>query len=68
MCSQTIDLLERAFLKMKEASLQDHSGHWDRQGTHGANCPECVRASKLRKEAMDLYKRAINLKSKIEMS
>ena len=62
---QIFDLMEAAFLKMKEASYQSHSGHWNREGTRGLNCPECIRANKLRKEACDLFDRAINLKNEV---
>ncbi|MBF0102060.1 MAG: hypothetical protein HQK77_14250 [Desulfobacterales bacterium] len=44
-------ILKDAFLKMREASFQSHTGHWDKEGTGGINCPECIRASELRKEA-----------------
>lgn len=48
-------LLKEAFLIMKNASYQSHTGHWDIQGTHGANCPECLRANQLRKEASEKW-------------
>jgi len=35
----------------REASFQNHSGHWDRTGQHGANCPEYARAKDLRTKA-----------------
>lgn len=37
-----------------EATYQSHTGHWDKQGTHGANCPECNRARDARKECDDI--------------
>ncbi len=40
-----------AFLLMKLASVQSHSGHWDWTGQHGAGCKECIRAMKQREEA-----------------
>lgn len=43
--------LEAACKLYREASIQSHSGHWDREMTHGLNCPVCQRARELRKEA-----------------
>lgn len=48
------DLID-AFSMMESAASQSHNGHWDKQGTHGRNCPECIRARKLRKEANILF-------------
>lgn len=59
-------LLCEAYQKMKKASYQAHDSHWDREGTGGLNCPECLRARSLRKEAEKIYTRAIVLKNKIE--
>ncbi len=45
------------------ASIQSHGGHWDRKQTGGANCPECLRASELRREAdalMDIANKEIS--------
>ena len=36
---------------LRQASCQSHIGHWDRQGTHGQNCPECLRTRALRERA-----------------
>ena len=41
-------------VKLKEAAIQGHNLHWDNQGTYGANCPECQRASKLLAEARQI--------------
>jgi len=41
---------------LRDASIQSHSGHWDPQGTYGANCPECRRAHKLRNSANEILK------------
>lgn len=40
--------LNKACDLYKEASYQSHSGHWDREGTGGRHCPECIRARELR--------------------
>ena len=61
MCKQVVEFYEEAFSKMREASFQSHSGHWDMEGTGGKNCPECIRANKLRHEADALFDRARNL-------
>ena len=49
----------RRIIKLyKEASYQSHYDHFDRTSGGGAGCPECIRASKLRKEAerlIELY-------------
>ena len=63
---QVIDLLKKAYGKMKEAACQSHGGHWDSNGTHGANCPECIRATRLNGEAVALYDRAMKLMRDIE--
>lgn len=46
--------LKQAAALFREASFQGHSSHWDSQGTNGANCPACFRASSLRRQADDL--------------
>ena len=65
MCKQVNDLYERAFQKMREASMQDHHNHFDWQGTFGANCPECIRSRKLRKEADEIFSRAQKLANQV---
>jgi len=30
------------FEALEAAPPGNHSGHWDREGTHGANCPACI--------------------------
>ena len=35
----------------RDASLQSHIGHWDETGGGGSGCPQCIRASELRKRA-----------------
>lgn len=61
---QIIELLKKAYDKMKDASYQSHNGHWDSMGTRGANCPECNRANKLRKEAAISFDLACKLLKK----
>lgn len=46
--------LKQAAALYKEASFQGHSSHWDSQGTGGANCPACAKASSLRRQADEL--------------
>lgn len=46
--------LKQAAALFREASFQGHSSHWDSQGTSGANCPACSKASNLRRQADDL--------------
>lgn len=46
-----IDDLFEAMTIFREASYQSHNGHWDKEGTHGVNCPECIRARALREKA-----------------
>lgn len=46
---------------LKDAANQGHNLHWDKQGTYGANCPECNRASNLVKEAQKICE-AYNVK------
>ena len=53
-----IGLLEAVIRKLRDASYQNHNGHWDTKGTYGANCPECIRARRLAGEADELYQRA----------
>jgi transposase-like protein len=45
---------KQAHAKLLDATYQSHDGHWDRMGTRGANCPECIRAEMMRKEAADI--------------
>jgi len=61
---QVIELYRQAFVAMEAAAFQSHSGHWDSQGTYGLHCPECIRANKLRKEAVELMERAESLYAK----
>ena len=65
---QIINLFKAAFIKMKEASYQSHSGHWDPEGTGGENCPECIdarekreAANKLFDQAKEAYNKSLNL-------
>jgi hypothetical protein len=53
--SMNIDLMIKAYKLMRDATFQSHTGHWDSLGTHGVNCPECVRANKIREEADRLF-------------
>ena len=53
--------LKDAFQIMEAASYQSHSGHWDREGTRGRNCPECTRANRLRTEANNIFTAALEL-------
>ena len=51
----------------KEAAWQSHYNHFDRTSGGGLGCPECIRASKLRKEAerlIELY--GISLETETE--
>jgi hypothetical protein len=50
-----IDLMIKAYKLMKEASLQNHTGHWDRTGQSGKGCEECIKTTKLREEADRLF-------------
>lgn len=51
---QLVTIPYRVLILLKEASIQGHNLHWDKQGTYGANCPECNRASKLLAEARQI--------------
>ena len=64
MCDQILRLYEKSFQKMRQASEQSHNGHWDSKMTSGANCPECIRANGLRKEADDIFGEAVRLRKK----
>ena len=46
-----VSLIRKACAIYKEASYQGHSSHFDPTMQHGAGCPECIRAAKLRDEA-----------------
>lgn len=38
----TVSMLVRALKLVKsDGMLASHAGHWDSEGTHGANCPVC---------------------------
>jgi len=65
MCEQITGLYRKAYEKMSEAADQSHTGHWDLQGTHGRNCPECIRTRELRREADALFDRAEKLSKNI---
>ena len=56
-----IELLINAYLTARTASLQGHKSHWDMKGTGGQNCPECIRARKLRGKAERYYDQALEL-------
>jgi len=56
------EALALAFAKMTEASYQGHSSHWDSTMQHGAGCPECIRASRLRDEAKVMWDAALAVK------
>lgn len=47
-----IEVFQRAY----KATYQSHTGHWDRQGTRGANCPECRRAQEAREDCQNIIK------------
>lgn len=64
--SQVIDLLEKACFLYKNASYQNHSGHWDPTGRLGGGCPECKRARILRDEADILVLQARDLMASAE--
>jgi len=59
--NQTIESLKKAYKTLREASFQSHDGHWDPEGTHGQNCPECIRARKIRQEADEIFDSAVSL-------
>lgn len=42
------------------ATHQSHRGHWDEKGTHGANCPECIRAQEARDNCQAIIKRGLD--------
>jgi len=54
-----IEKITKAFLLMRDASFQSHSGHWDKEGTGGRNCPECIRSRELREEADMMFAEAL---------
>ena len=64
---QIILLLQKAYHTMEQAACQSHSGHWDKEGTHGANCPECIRATELTKTARTDYEQAVCLLTKVQI-
>lgn len=64
--SQVIDLLKKACSLYKNASYQNHSGHWDPTGRSGGGCPECMRAMTLRDEADILVLQARDLMASAE--
>ena len=66
--NQAFDLLEKAFVKLKEGAIQSHYGHFDRTGNHGAGCPECIRARHVYNAAMEMYEQAVELNRKMEES
>lgn len=43
--------LEDACKLYRKASIQSHTGHWDRTGRYGEGCEECINAKRLREEA-----------------
>lgn len=49
--SETCAHLQRACAIYRKASIQSHSGHFDRTGQHGMGCEECIKANALRAEA-----------------
>lgn len=51
---------EEAFRIAYQATHQSHTGHWDMQGTHGANCPECRRAAEAREECDKVIRNALS--------
>jgi len=63
---QIFKLFKKAYKRMREAANQSHSGHWDMHGTHGRNCPECIRAKRLRDEADKFFDKACWLREKID--
>ena len=57
------DKLRQACRLYRDASLQGHSSHWDPQRTGGLNCPECIRADKLRTQADSMVAEAAGVDS-----
>ena len=62
-----IKILIEAYTKAREASFQSHTGHWNREQPDGTTaCSECIRSRALRKEAEDLFDRAMKLREQIK--
>lgn len=55
---QLVGLLRQACEIYRDASYQSHTGHWDSTMQHGAGCPECIRARKLRAKADAIMEQA----------
>lgn len=54
--SEVCARLEQACDIYRKASIQSHSGHFDRTGQHGTGCEECIKANALRAEADSILK------------
>ena len=48
--------LHKVIAILNTATYQGHTEHWDKQGTAGANCPACLRASRLRTRAQEILR------------
>jgi hypothetical protein len=55
---QTIEKLQEAYEKMEDAALQSHYGH---SGLLASNCPECIRAYRIREQADKIFNSAMSL-------
>ena len=47
-------VLRKVYRLAYQATHQGHSTHWDKQGTHGANCPACIQARKARRRCDEI--------------
>lgn len=43
--------MREAITLLRDASYQNHTGHFDKTGGSGSGCPECIRARDLRDKA-----------------
>jgi hypothetical protein len=48
---QRIKIQREACSLYRNASIQDHTAHLDKTGQNGMECPECIRARRLRERA-----------------
>lgn len=55
----SVDVITRALALYRAASQQGHSTHWDSTQQHGAGCPECKRAMRLRDRADELLPKTL---------
>ncbi len=48
------EIFEAAYNRAYKGTYQSHNGHWDREGTGGVNCPECIRANEAREDCQKI--------------